>query len=136
MRALWDEANALHRSLPDGAFRVVANAITLGDRAALMFRNAGRNQQFIVARCRSPNRSVRGSRISTPIECNKLLARSALHKRCGGYAKIAGCLRANVSPFQVSSWRTDFVSVEFGDARMLSLRLRCRVYESPLVRAR
>jgi hypothetical protein len=45
MRALWDEANALHRSLPDGAFRVVATAITLGDRAASMFRNAGRNQQ-------------------------------------------------------------------------------------------
>ena len=78
MRALWDEANALHRSLPDGAFRVVATAITLGDRAALMFRNAGRNQQFIVARCRSPNRSVRRSRVSTPIGCNKLLARSAL----------------------------------------------------------
>ena len=50
MRALWDEANALHQSLPDGAFRVVATAITLRDRAALMFRNAGRNQQV----CRSP----------------------------------------------------------------------------------
>jgi hypothetical protein len=42
LRALWDVANALHRSLQDGAFRVVATAITLGDRAALMFRKRRR----------------------------------------------------------------------------------------------